>query len=196
MRAFVALELPDAFREETAALARSLGGKVAGRFLPQENYHVTLAFLGDVAEQDAAAAVCAVEAACTAAGPVPLEPVGLGTFGRARDATLFLELAPAPGIMGMAERLRGELQGRGVAFDEKPFRPHVTIARRAQLCSGDLGALALPDPTLARCMTLFKSMLASAGAQYKPLFSAEVVAAGAASEGEALASGALKKIRS
>ena len=148
------------------------------------------------AEQDAAAAVCAVEAACTAAGPVPLEPVGLGTFGRARDATLFLELAPAPGIMGMAERLRGELQGRGVAFDEKPFRPHVTIARRAQLCSGDLGALALPDPTLARCMTLFKSMLASAGAQYKPLFSAEVVAAGAASEGEALASGALKEVRS
>ncbi len=172
MRVFAAVELPDGFRGQTAELARSLERRVAGRFLPQENYHVTLAFLGDIDEGGAAAAVCAVEDACATAAPVLLEPVGLGTFGRARDATLFLELGRDPGLAALAGRLRDALRSRGVGFDEKPFRPHVTLARRARLSSGDLGGLVLPERAPARRVTLFKSMLSSAGARYKPLFSA------------------------
>ena len=50
MRAFVALELPEAFADEVAGLARRLEATCAGRFVPAENHHLTLAFLGEVGE--------------------------------------------------------------------------------------------------------------------------------------------------
>lgn len=44
MRTFIALELPEEFADELAGLARQLKPVVRGRFSPQENYRLTLAF--------------------------------------------------------------------------------------------------------------------------------------------------------
>lgn len=40
MRTFIAIEIPDRFRHETADLARLLSTSVRGRFIPRESYHV------------------------------------------------------------------------------------------------------------------------------------------------------------
>ena len=120
MRTFIALEVPDVFRAEVAALARRLALACAGRFMAYESYHVTLAFLGDVGEAESALAVAALEAACAGAdaAPVELRPDGLGKFGRPQDATLWLGLAPDPALLALAARVRGELAARGLAFDD------------------------------------------------------------------------------
>ena len=76
--------------------------------------------------------------------------------------------------MALAARLRDELDARGVAFDGKAFRPHVTIARRASLPEGELPHLEFPLDDEARCVTLFKSILAPSGATYKPLYTVEL----------------------
>ena len=52
MRAFVALELPEAFADEVAGLSRALGEICAGRFVAAENHHLTLAFIGEAGEAD------------------------------------------------------------------------------------------------------------------------------------------------
>ena len=49
MRTFIALEMPPAFADDVAALARQLASNVEGRFLPRASYHLTLAFLGKAA---------------------------------------------------------------------------------------------------------------------------------------------------
>ena len=103
------------------------------RFMPRENYHVTLAFLVDIGEAEARGAMDALDEAAAAAAPIDLVPQGLGTFGRPRDATLFLALAPDPALVDLAARLRAALSARGIGFDAKAFRPHVTLARRARL---------------------------------------------------------------
>ena len=174
MRAFVGLELPEGFADDVARMARALGARLEGRFMRRETYHVTLAFLGEIDEAASGRAIDALDAACVGLGPVPLRCEGLGKFGRARDATLNVRLAEEPELMALAARLRDELGARGVAFDGKAFRPHVTIARRASLPAGELPQLVFPADDEARFVTLFKSILDSSGATYKPLYTIDL----------------------
>lgn len=204
MRAFIALELPTEFADDAAALARRLSASLEGRFLDRDTYHLTLAFLGDIDDGEAGRAMDALDAVCAAArpggtpgadaaaffgdpaaafltdaeseapGPIVLAPDGLGKFGRPADATLWLGIAPAPPLMALAERLRDELAARAVPFDPKPFRPHITLARRVRIPKKPLPDLAFPLPAEARAVTLFKSTLSRDGAAYKPLYTREL----------------------
>lgn len=169
MRTFIALELPERFAADTAGLARQLGAVVEGRFLPRETHHLTLAFLGDVAQADIAAATNALEVACMGMPTIPLSSDGLGKFGRTNDATLWLGIAPAPELEELATRVREELTARKLSFDDKPFKPHITLARRARIPKASLPPLAFPRDDQANTITLFKSTLSREGAMYKPL---------------------------
>lgn len=174
MRTFIALEPPEGFVEDVAAMARMLSAAVEGRFVPRQNYHVTLAFLGDIEEAQAREAMDAIDEACAEAAAVPMCPDGLGKFGRASDATLWMGLTPDPELTGLADRMREALRSRGIGFDDKPFLPHITLARRAKLPKGALPELAFPLPCNAARVTLFKSTLSRDGAQYKPLYEIEL----------------------
>ena len=169
MRTFIALELPDVFADEVAAMGRRLARSCEGRFVRRETYHVTLAFLGEIDEATSRDAVGALEEACAGRGPVPLRSEGLGKFGRPRDATLWLGLETAPELVSLATSVRECLAARGVTFEEKPFRPHVTLGRRVRLPHGDLPVLEFPESSQATRVTLFKSILEPDGARYKPL---------------------------
>lgn len=171
MRAFIAIEVPDGMQHDLSGLARQLARACEGRFVPPANRHVALAFLGNIDERQVGSALDAMDAALRDAGPLVLRSTGLGTFGRPSDATLWLGLDPAPGLARLAERVREELAVRGVPFDEKPFKPHITLARRTRIPAADLSLLAFPVPCEAHVVTLFKSTLEPEGAVYKPLYS-------------------------
>lgn len=177
MRVFIALELPEDFVGQASELARSLNRVVDGRFVPAENYHLTLAFLGEVGEGEARAAMAAMDEACRTAGPLPVDIDGLGSFGkRAGGAGLWLSVAKDSELMALADRLRSGLASRGVAFDAlHAFAPHITLARRVRLPAGQaLDGLAFPLPCEARSVTLFRSYLERGGARYKPLYTIEL----------------------
>ena len=154
MRAFIALELPADFADDTAAAARRLSASLEGRFLDRSTYHLTLAFLGDIDDAEASRAMDAL--------------------GRPADATLWLGVAPDPALQALAERVREELTARDVPFDPKPFRPHITLGRRVRIPKKPLPPLAFPLPAHARTVTLFKSTLSRDGAEYKPLYTVEL----------------------
>ena len=169
MRAFIALEISEQLRYEVAGLARRLGQSVSGRFVQPGNYHVTLAFLGDVDERAIAAACDALDVACEGAPSPQLACDGLGKFGKARDATLWLGIAQNDELARIATRVRDELASRDVAFDGKPFKPHITLARRAGIPKTAMPELPFPQPSHAPAVTLFKSQLDPEGAIYTPL---------------------------
>lgn len=174
MRTFIALELPERMVDEVAALARGLGACVPGRLMKPDTYHLTLAFLGEVDECQARTAMAALDAATGGRTPVRLVPDGLGKFSKPHDATLWLGIAPAPALLELADGVRAELAERGVPFDRKAFRPHITLARRAKLPRGPLPELPFPEPADATRVTLFKSTLTPEGARYKPLYTVEL----------------------
>jgi len=174
MRCFIALDIPQDFRDETAALARALKERVSGRFLDPENYHVTLAFLGDIDGHDLLAAQTALERAAVQAHPLILSADGLGKFGRTHDATLWLGLT-SEGLAELAEAIRAELTAEEISFDNKNFRAHLTLARRAELPKGDLGELPFPEPACANTVTLYKSELTQDGPIYSALHQFQLV---------------------
>ena len=174
MRAFIALELPDAFAFETAALAERLSLLCEGRFVPRENHHLTLAFLGDIGEAQSRDAVCALEEACAGRAPVGLASDGLGRFGRAGDATLWMGVRGGEALADLAAGVRGRLDAWGLAYDPQPFKPHVTLGRRVRLPRAELPPLEFPLDDEATRVTLFKSTLSREGASYKALYTVEL----------------------
>ena len=52
MRLFIALEIPPVLRDDMAIMSRQLRERIQGRFIPPENYHITLAFIGETLEMN------------------------------------------------------------------------------------------------------------------------------------------------
>lgn len=175
MRAFIAVELPPQFRDEAASVARQLGATIDARYTPRENYHVTLAFLGDIDEGELRRAISALERVTADASSLALIPDGIGKFGRASNATLWLGLAKTSELMKLAHNLHETLRDEGVDFDDSnDFLPHITLARRANILHAELPQLLFPQEALAVKVTIFKSTLERSGAIYKPLYTVEL----------------------
>ncbi len=124
--------------EQRAALGRAVRKSVrtcGGRPVPAENLHVTLAFLGSVPA--ARVADLGAIARPTAAGfrreAVPLRVTlgHLAHFGQAQVlAAETRHEAPLEDVRALAQALATGTAAAGFAPDLKPFRPHVTVARK------------------------------------------------------------------
>jgi RNA 2',3'-cyclic 3'-phosphodiesterase len=135
VRAFVATWPDDATRARLADL--ELGRSKNLRLVGPARWHVTLRFLGDVAD-DALAALGQALTAAAAAFPGPLE-CRLGPATGWFTGVRVLQL-PATGLDGLAETVRAAtiaLVGEPDA-GEPPFNGHLTLAR----AKGRLGAAA------------------------------------------------------
>ena len=165
MRLFIALEIPPVLRDGMAIMSRQLRERIQGRFIPPENYHITLAFIGETLEMSIPLAIDAIDEATKNLDGILLKPDQLGKFGRSEDATLWLGFTESP----------ESLYDYGIVYDHKPFRAHATIARRAKLPKGALHPFSFPDPARAWRVTLFKSTLSSEGASYEALYTKEAL---------------------
>ena len=173
MRAFIAVELPEGFKDEVAGVARQLSAVVDARYAPRANYHVTLAFLGEISEPQLRGVIDVVEEATRELQPFPLRPDGIGKFGRPHNATLWMGIAKVPELITLAESVREGVRAEGIALDDKAFLPHITLARHADIPNTELPQLLFPQDALARKVTIFKSTLLKTGAEYKPLHTVE-----------------------
>jgi len=168
MRLFIATRPHGAEKAlaETIALLRD---SVRGRFVAPDSLHVTLAFLGDVpaARADDAAEALADACACVP-GPFDVQLDGLGSFGKPSRATLWQGLRDDGELAALAKAVRSELDVRGLPYDAKKFRAHITLMRNADLTSG---ALPTPFPASARIedAILFRSDLSGPRPVYDPL---------------------------
>jgi 2'-5' RNA ligase len=143
---FVAVYPPEPVAEDLAALVRTLEVGRAGaagvnaRLAPQTFWHVTLAFLGEVPEQRQADVEKSVGEAVTSwsaradatdrAGPPVLQVGGGGRFGRGRFTVLWAGLrGDVTGVRALAAAVRRRLRRARLPVDDKPLRPHLTIAR-------------------------------------------------------------------
>ena len=175
MRAFVALDLPEAL---VRPLTRLQAGLTVGRAVPEENLHLTLAFLGDVA--DATAYEIAEALAGLRLGQVVVELSGLDLYGRRRPAVLAVR-AKGDGLEPLHAKVMRLAREAGVPLQRERFRPHVTVARfpremgaKDQTRLGEFialnGTFSL-DPEPAPSVTLYRSHLGQDGAFHEPLAS-------------------------
>ena len=128
MRLFFALPLPPDVGEALGHWQREQAG-IEGWSRP-EGLHLTLAFLGVRAPEGLAVPEAAGAAVAARHRAFALRTTGLGGFPDGdRARVLWLGLAPCPALEALATDLRDTLSAAGEAFDAKPFRAHLTLAR-------------------------------------------------------------------
>jgi 2'-5' RNA ligase len=171
MRAFFALDLEastvdrlvqaaGSLRQDSARLPRQL---VDGRWVPGTRMHVTLKFLGEVADErrDELAAWCG-EVARDRRAP-RLGDGLLGGFPSPAGAHVLVYLLDDPDreLANVAAEIERRGEASGFERERRSYRPHVTLARTRgaadvrRLCA-DLPALALADAR-ATHVTLYRS---------------------------------------
>ena len=175
MRLFYGLSLPDDIRAEANRAARQAEALMPGRYGVPFNYHITLAFLGEVAPERLgdAKAILAAHAAQTPAPTITLGPVDY--FGRAENAILILRAVCVPSLNALHGALAADAQANGLPVDPGPFSPHITLARHAQTAPEALSAVPVhPLSFVPKSAHLFLSARDEADLLlYTPLFTTD-----------------------
>ena len=171
LRLFAAVELPDpviaSVTQTLAPLRRSFGTL---RWTDPAGWHITLAFLGWVPAERLDPLRDALAGAATRVAPFRLALTGqAGSF---RSGVLWAELARQPALEALHEAVRRALEPVAELPErDRPFRPHLTLAR-ARGRSGEHAEAAAryqgPAPAWeVERLVLMRSHLSSRGARYE-----------------------------
>ena len=181
MRLFVGVELCQEARREAertaAALRERLGHAVTARWVSAENLHVTVRFIGHVAD-DRVPAVIAHTTAPLPTSTFTLRLEGCGVFPQS-GAPRVVWIGLAEGLTELThlhEELNRRLAPLGFDPEERAFSAHLTLARikhlkaRPQQLRQTVSAVA-PAPSVCTVShaTLFRSHLSPHGSRYEPL---------------------------
>jgi len=185
MRLFAAVELSDdaraAITAEQQRIATALGAVARSlRFVRAAHMHLTLAFIGEIAEVRAGPIV-EVMSGDIAQAPFQLVFGGVGTFppdGAPRVLWLGV-VQGAQEITELGALVARRLVAVGVAVEPRPFRPHLTLARWRERSRA--GRPQLPESTHpaahldVEAVTLYQSRLSPAGPSYTALARARLI---------------------
>jgi 2'-5' RNA ligase len=176
-RLFLAVALDDDVRHGLAAFLKanldgaSMPGKIPGKAVPPANWHVTLRFLGDSTPEQAERVVGFLDERLAVA-PFTVGFGGIGAFPRPSRATvLWLGIERGvDAIAGVAVACEEAAVAAGFEPEDRPFHPHLTLARiRPQR---DVSSLThrFPPFTLTQRVhevTLYESRSGRGGAVYE-----------------------------
>ena len=132
MRLFIAINFtPDerAALSDGAALLRQCSS--SGTFTKEDNFHITLVFLGEQPEHKLRAIRQAI--ASSAGAPFDFRVGGLGKFRRQGGDIYWLGVEKRPELMALAAGLQKNLLASGFDIDARPYKPHLTLGRQVVL---------------------------------------------------------------
>lgn len=187
IRAFIAIPLPDPVREGLDRLQGQLrSGGVRVRWVKAANCHLTLAFLGEIASQQAASIAAALCENIDGLKPFDLCVQGLGVFPNLRRPRVLW-----CGVGGQTNRLQQVYRrvmlslGAGqIEKDPKPFKAHITIGRFKQYPEPRLLADAIcrwgryKETFLTDRIVLYQSRLTPTGPIYSVFGEAALISSG------------------
>ena len=172
MRVFIALNLPQKTKdnlERSAGEFKSLA--TGGNFIPKENYHLTLHFLGEVAPSD----LTFVQSAMDGVRDLPAPELAVSQFTvlRASDVVC-AKLRQSQALTALHDELGARLEQHGFEVEHRAYRPHVTLIRKksfAQPFSEVTKSVHVYNmPFVATELTLYESVFAASGVTYRELY--------------------------
>jgi 2'-5' RNA ligase len=170
MRLFVALALPDGLRAQLGTLT---GGIAGARWVPPQNLHLTLRFIGEVQGWQAQEIDDALAAVRTRG--FDLSVAGVGTFEQAgRLTSLWAGVERNDRLSHLQQKIETALQRAGMPPDRRRFAPHITLARVDQVPQEKVvrwvqaHSLFRAEPVLVEHFTLFSSQLGKEFSVYTP----------------------------
>jgi 2'-5' RNA ligase len=183
MRVFMAINPSPGIVAALRKLQRHLQQELPGddiRWVPADQIHLTLRFIGDLDPQRLEPLIAAMDEACRPVSPLHLGVGGLGVFPEGPHPRIIWtgltgDLATLQQLRTSVDAVCGTL---GIRREEHEFRPHLTLARVKRLEPDGFTRLAgLIDAPEWRSLgewlvdraELIQSILTPKGATYKPL---------------------------
>jgi 2'-5' RNA ligase len=179
IRAFLAIELPDALRPGLAQVQEELKrSRAEVRWVPVGNIHLTLKFFGNVPDEEIEALAQAAREAAVEATPFQLQVTTAGAFpspGAPRVVWLGLGGDILP-LTQLFYRLEKAFAALGYLPEGRAFNPHLTLGRVKSPVNRDKLARLLEKlppldwpPFTVKELILFQSVLSPQGSKYTPL---------------------------
>ena len=170
MRLFIAIDLPDELKEELAGLSSGIPG---ARWVPADNMHITLRFIGEAGggtQDDVVEALSQVRGQ-----PFELALKGVGHFeSRRQPHAVWAGVVKTEPLVRLRESVEAAVQRAGLDAERRKYVPHVTLARlkhadpvRLQSFMTEHSLYQSP-PFPVSGFTLFSSFLSRSGAIYRP----------------------------
>ncbi|MGE7917085.1 RNA 2',3'-cyclic phosphodiesterase [Lysinibacillus xylanilyticus] len=101
------------------------------RWVHQEDYHITLAFLGQADNNQLQTVIDEVRKNLLNVPPFELKIQGFNTFGRKEyPRILWVDLCESHQLHAVREIVYRDCIRVGFELDKKPFIPHITVARK------------------------------------------------------------------
>ena len=166
MRLFIAINFDDNIKTALVQMQESMRRQgIRGNYTKTENLHLTLAFIGEYGDLDAASEVLA---------SVPLEPFHLALRGYGNFGNLYWAgLEDSDRLSAYVKRLRRALAENEIPFDRKIFSPHITLLRQA---SAGIPKLRVPSAAMeVRRVSLMRSERGKNGMIYTEIGCVESV---------------------
>ena len=170
MRLFVALDLPWQLKQRLLLLA---GGVPGARWVPPENLHLSLRFIGEVSPVQAEEIDHAL--AAVRAPRFSLSLAGVGVFEKSgRGGVLWVGVERDAALDHLQTKIETALQRAGLEPERRRFAPHLTLARLGNAPEAKIAEfmqsknLFRAAPVPMEHFTLFSSHLHREGSIYTP----------------------------
>jgi 2'-5' RNA ligase len=185
LRTFIAVEIPHEIQQsihKAAASFRQATGPLI-RWVPAENMHLTLKFLGDISPSNVDMLTQMLRAEADSSHCFNLRVGGLGSFPNPRrPRVIYIGIQAPAELEALFHRVESASRRLGYESEERPFSPHLTIGRVKQDATAtdqqkirqSLENIRIDFLGTARVdsVHLFKSDLKPTGSVYTKLFSA------------------------
>ena len=185
LRAFIAVEIPheiqQAIHKATGNFRQTTGSLI--RWVPPENMHLTLKFLGDISPSSMDLLTQMLRAEADTTHCFNIQVSGLGSFPNLRrPRVLYIGIQAPAGLETLQHGVESASRRLGYESEDRAFSPHLTIGRVRQDASASdqqkirraLEELKIDSLGTARVdsVQLYKSDLKPNGSVYTKLFSA------------------------
>lgn len=176
MRIFVALELPDRVKDNLERSSRQFAEFAnGGNFVPRENFHLTLHFLGNVEPSD----LIYVQGAMDGIKDLPAPELAVTQFAMQRTGDIvWAKIRQSAALTDLHDSLGSLLEQNGFETEHRAYRPHVTVIRKKSftLPFGEVtkNVHVYNMPFVADNVTLFESVFDRNGVNYRPLYTVQL----------------------
>ena len=184
MRCFLALDLPDPLLRHLTSIQTHYASMYPHfRWVKRENLHLTLHFLGEISRKNMDQLVTECRPVSARNQALAVRAGELGVFPRwSAPAVLWLSLTgDMEKLKLLHEQTAGAVKRAGLTTDNKPFRPHITLARMPANRKEGLDPAVFQDFSpdsqeiyALSTFTLYTSELKPQGPVYRPYFRFEL----------------------
>ncbi|CZQ91254.1 phosphoesterase hxtx [Trichococcus palustris] len=175
MRVFIGIELSEKMKNHLKTIqAEVKKGCESGKFTAEENFHLTLRFIGAVTGEQLDKIEDILAASTAEQAPFMIKTSQLGAFPKKNKAVVWVGIEANEKLQLLYKRVNAALLSENIKMaDEVAFIPHLSLGRGIVLSKewGEPGAFAPADPVRMKVsqLTLFESKQVEGRLAYIPL---------------------------